>query len=147
MLPSTRVIKEKERGAPESMPVWRRFSTQASNIAELEFVLDAISLEAFKILLQRIPGLKKLSDENYDSLDDAQYDPNGIVAALEENVAHSLECLSLEAWQGLLHAKEEQLEQLKQLEQYIGSLQIFKSLKAIRLEYDVFQEPAPNHHE
>ncbi|KAL8690094.1 MAG: hypothetical protein Q9218_004380, partial [Villophora microphyllina] len=82
-----------------------------------------------------LAGLKRFTyDHNcYLTERGSHYDAPGIIEALRNNAAHSLELLRLEAW------RERDLLTFDEDQQYIGSLRMFQSLKSIQLQDLVFR--------
>lgn len=106
------------------------------NITEINFTYSAIELDSFETMLSRISGLKKFTYSLGDYMVAlTSYSPWGYVEALRRYAASTLELLDItvEGPRYLLSHEDKERE-------FIGSLEVFRCLKFVRLNDVAFQK-------
>ncbi|KAL8867034.1 MAG: hypothetical protein Q9174_005925 [Haloplaca sp. 1 TL-2023] len=136
-LPSMRTLKG-ERLADDDF-TWRHLRPlppNGSNVTEIDVTWSAISPAAFEAVLGGIAALRKFTYHHHGAAWTPPFEPAGIVQALRQHAANTLEHVSLEAC-----AQDDDYRDPPEEAAYIGSLRVFKSLKSALLHDDMFRQP------
>lgn len=137
MLPSVRLLKgqnigqmpyEQGRFIPLKWP--STFPARQSTVTEINFTNSAIGAQHFRSFLAGIAALQRFTYHYWHNPNSADFQPRGIVHALEEFAAKSLVSLDLTAIQ-----YEPKLED----EQYLKTLRKLIALKTLRADDQVFE--------
>ena len=139
MLPSMRILSGTQIAGHGDLEWPSSFLPGSSNVTEINFGSSALDAQAFESLLSGISTLKKFKYHHHGAMGGfAEYNATEYVNSLRRHAVSSLQLLdiSVEDIDELIDDEEDQ--------QRVGSLQMFKSLENVRLDYTAFQIVGPN---